>query len=273
MTNKVKYGLKNVYYALVTILAGVVSYSPPVALPGGVNLTLDPKGEKTEFYADDAAYFVADKNDGYEGSLEIALVPDSFKKDVLNYAEDANGALFEDANATVNKIALMFEFDGDAKKTRHVLYDVTPSRPAVNGKTTTNTKEPQTDTFDIVAAPASDTGYPKASIKYGQTGYSTFFDAVYTYQAVTNSLLPLTAEFSKAAPAPIVLTVTSSEANTINHVKKDGVILTAITNYTVLALAVTVLEAYLALLANGVHVFTIVPTSGLPVSASITVTD
>ena len=50
--NKVKYGLKNVHYAVATETGGTLTYATPVPIPGGVSLTLEPKGEKAEFYAD-----------------------------------------------------------------------------------------------------------------------------------------------------------------------------------------------------------------------------
>ena len=179
--NKVKFGLRNVYTSVITDTAGVITYAAPVALPGGVNLTLDPRGETVEFYADDSLYFNETKNDGYEGNLEVAKVPDAFRKDVLGDIVDKNDNLFEDANAKPKKIALLFEFDGDANKTRHILYNVSVSRPNISGATTTNTKEPQTESFDIVAAPASDTGYVKAKVEAGAVGYDTFFTTVYKY--------------------------------------------------------------------------------------------
>ena len=49
MSNKIKYGLKNVHYAVITEAGGVVSYGTPVAIPGAVNITLSPAGEKVEF--------------------------------------------------------------------------------------------------------------------------------------------------------------------------------------------------------------------------------
>jgi len=56
--NKVKFGLKNAHYAVVSNNNGVITYGTPVRIPGAVNLVLNPKGDKTEFYADDMAYFV-----------------------------------------------------------------------------------------------------------------------------------------------------------------------------------------------------------------------
>jgi phi13 family phage major tail protein len=77
MTNKVKYGLKNVHYAVITESSGAVSYGTPVHIPGAVNLTLSPVGEKVRFAADDREdYFAENINNGYDGNLEMALIPD-----------------------------------------------------------------------------------------------------------------------------------------------------------------------------------------------------
>lgn len=194
MSNKVKFGLKNAYYSIINdaIVESVLTrtYGTPVALPGVVNLTLDPKGEKTEFYADDIAYFIAEKNDGYEGSLEVALVPDAFRKNVLGWKEDANNVMFEDANVLPKKIALLFEFSGDKESTRHVLYDVTVSRPGVSGQTKGASIEVQPESFDIVAGPNPFTGYVKAKVGPGadtepSTEYTGFFTAVYAFAQPT----------------------------------------------------------------------------------------
>ena len=61
MSNKIKYGLKNVHYASITETntEGVidVTFGTPTPVPGAVNLVLSPVGESTPFYADNTEYF------------------------------------------------------------------------------------------------------------------------------------------------------------------------------------------------------------------------
>ncbi len=179
--NKVKFGLKNVHYAVITENEGSITFATPVKLPGAVSLSLSAKGDKSEFYADDILYFGASANQGYEGSLELALIPDDFRKDVLGDKADNNGALFEDADAIPKNIALMFEFSGDEKATRHVCYNVAVARPNVESNTKEASIDPKTDTLEVTVSPAVDTGYVKAKIEQGKTGYETFYSSVYTF--------------------------------------------------------------------------------------------
>ena len=183
MANKVKYGLKSVYYAVATIAAnGSATYTTPVAWPGAVNLSLDAQGDVTKFRADNIDYWVGQSNNGYSGSLESALVPDSFKKDVLGYFEDSAGMLVEDAGASTTPFALLFQFEGDDKATRHVLYNCTASRPAVNGQTTDAAIEPQTESVDLTASSiyvsALSKDVVKASALESSTNYSNWFTTV-----------------------------------------------------------------------------------------------
>lgn len=185
MANKIKYGLKNVYYAVATIAAdGSATYETPVAFPGAVSLSLDPQGENTPFYADNIVYWVGASNTGYEGDLEIARVIDSFKTDVLGYKTGGNGLLYEDANANAVHFALLFQFEGDEKATRHVMYNCTATRPSAAGSTKEETVEPQTETVTITATSiyvaALDTDIVKSETIASTTDavYNAFFESV-----------------------------------------------------------------------------------------------
>lgn len=271
MANKVKYGLKNVYYAVVTESSGVVSYGTPVAMPGAVNLALSAVGENVTFHADDQIYFEENTNNGYDGSLEVALIPDSFRTDVLGDTVDANGAIIENANATVKKFALMFEFDGDAKKTRHVLYNVLPTRPNIEGATKTNTKEPKTEPMNIAVRPALDTSDVKAKVLQGETGYDTFFSAVYLKDAPINTADD-PADFSKAGVDDVTVDVTSSSlTNAVKSVYMDGVPV-GFAHLSITGVAVTIANAFVDTLDTGDHTILIEFTQGNAVSVTLKVT-
>ena len=82
--NKVKFNLKNTHYALLSVSEeGEVSYATPVPMPGAVSISLDANGEPENFYADGVAYYVINNNMGYDGDLELAMIPESFRTDVL----------------------------------------------------------------------------------------------------------------------------------------------------------------------------------------------
>lgn len=184
--NKIKYGLKNVYYAIATIAAnGSATYGTPVAFPGAVSLSLDPEGDRSPFYADNIEYWVGQVNNGYSGSLEVARVIDSFKKDVLGYTEDTKHVLYEDANADAVHFALIFQFEGDVKATRHVMYNCTASRPSTSGNTKSDTIEPQTESLDISASSIYVAALDKDIVKAETTpdtstaDYNSFITTVY----------------------------------------------------------------------------------------------
>lgn len=180
--NKVKYGLKNAHYALLTIAEdGTVTYGNPIPIPGSVSLTMDAQGDTSTFYADNMAYFVTAANDGYSGTFEVALIPDQFRQDVLHETMDeAAQVLVENINNQTSPFALLFEFDGDKKAIRHVLYNCTCTRPSVSGGTTNNTKEPSTETMNLTASPLPN-GNTKArtTVDTPAAQYAGWYDAVW----------------------------------------------------------------------------------------------
>ena len=188
--NKVKYNLKNAHYALLTVGEdGAVSYAAPVPLPGSVSLSLDANGEPENFYADGIAYYVINNNMGYDGDLELALIPESFRTDVLREKLDSKGVLIENSDAELALFALLFEFDGDVRHIRHVMYNCSASRPKIEGKTNEEKKEVQTETLTIKATPLSD---GKVKAKTGDTTdatvYADWYKSVYLPAADPASL-------------------------------------------------------------------------------------
>lgn len=184
MANKVKYGLKNVHFAIGTpTVSGGFTYATPVRIPGAVNLSLEAQGESSPFYADDGTYFIGNSNSGYQGDLEVAKFPLAFRTGVLGEAEDGNGVVYEDADAPVVHFALLFEFDGDEAATRYVMYNCTATRPSVASTTKTDTTEVQTETSTITAKStyisALEKYVPKAYAERSQTPYSTWYESVY----------------------------------------------------------------------------------------------
>jgi len=152
--NKITFGLKNVHYAPFTIVAGVITYETPVSMPGGIELSIEPRGDMTEFYADDVLYYSAANNQGYDGTLSIANIPEKFAIDALGEEKDETDMVItEKATSKGKPFALLFEFDGDVKATRHILYNCTANRPTVGSSTKTNTAEPNANELTFVASP------------------------------------------------------------------------------------------------------------------------
>jgi phi13 family phage major tail protein len=178
MENKVEYGLRNAHFADVTEgTDGTITYGTPFKMPGSVSITVNPIGDKAEFYAEDIAYFIEETNNGYDGELSMANIPDEFKTAILGEELDA-GVMYENADQKGKKFALMFEFQGDVKAKRHVLYYCTASRPTISSSTKTNTKEPNTVTLTFSSRPRPTDSMIKANTTVGLD--AAVYDAWYT---------------------------------------------------------------------------------------------
>lgn len=190
--NKIKYDLKNAYYAIATIDdTNAATYSTPVKIPGSVSLSMEPKGDANPFYADGITYYTSTLNNGYSGDFEIALVPESFKKDVLGYIEDSSKVLVEDANAATVHFAFLFQFEGDEKAIRHVLYNCTTARSKVEGDTKGEKIEPKTEKLTLTSTSVYNASLGTDIVK-SETGsttttsdYESWFTAVHIPAKVT----------------------------------------------------------------------------------------
>lgn len=184
--NKVKYDLRKTHYAKqIEGVDGAITFDTPVPIPGSVSISLDSQGEISPFYADGIVFFKSASNNGYEGDLEVALLPESFRTDILGEKLDGKKVLIENANVKQTAFALLFEFDGDKKAIRHVLYNCTATRPAVASQTKETTIDPVTETLTISATPMAD-GRVKAKTgdDTDKSTYDGWYKTVYEPTAV-----------------------------------------------------------------------------------------
>jgi phi13 family phage major tail protein len=183
MANRVQFGLKNVHYATFTVEEdGSITYDTPVPIPGAVELSLEPRGDMVEFYADDVLYYSAGNNQGYEGTLSIAVIPEQFAVDCLGEEKDETDmVLTEKVTLKGKPFALLFEFDGDEKAVRHVLYNCAANRPTISGATKTDTVEVQPNELTFTASPRSTDGAVKTKTTETTPAavYDAWYDAVY----------------------------------------------------------------------------------------------
>jgi len=203
--NTVTFGIKNTHYSKITVNSdGSITYGVPVALPGATEISLDAKGDMTEFYADDMLYYSASNNQGYDGKLSLANIPESFSLDILGDIKDSDDAVItENASAQGSKFALMFEFTGDVKAIRHVMYYCSASRPSMKSSTKSDKSDPNKDELDFKAsARPSDYAVKTKTTTTTPTGvYSNWYNSVYE-KATT----PLTVIVSPLDGATGVLT-------------------------------------------------------------------
>lgn len=181
--NKVIFGLKNVHYSVVTENAdGTYTYAVPVALPGMTSLELSTKGDTSDFYADDVLYYTTVSNQGYEAKLSVANLTNDFRTAVLGETLDATDSILtENSNAKPSLVALLFEFDGDQKATRHCLYNCTVNRPGLVSETKTDKTEPKPQDLTLVAAPRPYDGVVKRSTTSATPDavYNAWYGTVY----------------------------------------------------------------------------------------------
>jgi len=195
-SNKIRYGIQDVHVAEATVSAAqAVSYGTPERLPGAVNLSIDPEGDTSPFYADNVVYYRSTANNGYTGSLEMALVPDWFRIKYLGEVKDSNGVIVEQSGSSEPAyFALLFQFQGDVKAIRHVLYYCTVSRPSTEGATKEDSISPQTETLNLTADPR-----PGDKLVKARTGddtasetYNSWYTAVYVPTVDSNGEIQVT---------------------------------------------------------------------------------
>lgn len=182
--NKVHYDLQNVYVAPLTLDdSDAATFGTPERLYGAVGMDLSAQGDTTTLRADGINYYVNTSNQGYQGDLTLAMVPDWFRERYLGQTVSTKDkVLVENAKTDQPKaFALLYEFQGDVHARRHVLYNCLAARPNVAGENKDNQREPDTEAMTITASPLPDGGV-KASTTADtpETVYNNWTKAVWT---------------------------------------------------------------------------------------------
>lgn len=188
--NKVKFGLENVHYAPLNVADnGTVSFGTPKPIKGAVNMSLSPQGDTETFYADNIAYYVSTANNGYQGDLEMAIIPDDFRIDVLGETLDATDkVLVEKSNAEPKPFALLYQVAGDQNPTRRLFYNCAAARPTENNSTVSNTKTPNTETLSLTCSPLSNGNVKaKTTPETPSATYDSWFNTVWQPGTSANS--------------------------------------------------------------------------------------
>ena len=150
-TNKVRYGLSRVHYALYD--EDNRTYGTPKTLAGAVNITFDNEGSQNNFYADNVIYYTSNSSASDTGSLELSDMTDEAMIDLLGYIrDDTTGVLYEPTTAIYPTFALLYQIEGDGNVMRGVRYNVKLSRPSEEAGTTSDSVEPNTKTLNYTAS-------------------------------------------------------------------------------------------------------------------------
>ena len=181
--SKVNYGIQDVYVAKLTESGGSISYGTPFKIEGAVSISVNPEGgDPTPFYADNIVYYMAPAvNGGYSGDLNLAITPDDFLKQIMGQDQDANGVVYEKADDTIARFALLFQAQGDSNNRRFCFYDCTATRPSNEHSTKEDTISPNTETISIRMNPRTTDKMVKCYIDEtaeNKTAYDAWFSAV-----------------------------------------------------------------------------------------------
>lgn len=184
---RVRYGLKNLYYATATDGGGgALTYATPVALPGAKSISLSVEGESVDESADDVRWFHLNVNNGYSGTLEFedTADADTFLRTVLGQTKDTADVVWETAADVPVEFALLGQFTlagGTETGKRFALLRCVIDRPELAGQTKEQSGLTiQTNTVNITAMPRINDDRVKAVADSSSAAYAGWFSAVVT---------------------------------------------------------------------------------------------
>ena len=176
MANKVIFGVSNLHVGLYNVsTSGTVTLGTPYALPGTVNISIEPDSEETKFYADNVVYWSSYSDNGLTGEIENAFFTDDFKTKFMNYKSLSNGGVAQIKGMQNKPVYFAFQAEGDKEARRGIFYNVTLGQITREYSTTEDTTEPATATLPFTVNGDNATGVTRAAFTEGASAYSTLF--------------------------------------------------------------------------------------------------
>lgn len=187
--NKVLFGFSDFYIGTYDEDAeGNVTMGNPYHQPGAVGFAPNDDATKSDFYADNIAYFTTYASGVREGDLVFAMFDDAFKEKFLGYLRLDDGGLAQIKNARKPNVYCAFEIQGDIEPVRIIMYN--GSLGSINREYATleDTQTPVTEALPSTFVGAKKTKITVVSYNPGDAGYETLF---------TNPPLPVLPEVSE----------------------------------------------------------------------------
>lgn len=177
MANKVEFGISQLHVGTYEVVGGTVTLGTPYAQKGAVSFSPEEQSEKSDFYADNIAYYSVYSNGTFEGDLEVAKFDDDFKTKFLGYKTLTNGAIANVKNAKKPNVYIAFQVEGDDESRRIIMYNCALGGITREYATIEENREPTTETLPVTCNGDNDTGVSMASLVPGDAGYDTLFTA------------------------------------------------------------------------------------------------
>lgn len=173
--NKVEFGTSNFHIGTYSTEDGEVKLGKPIRIPGMRALSLESETEDSNFFADDVVYFFDYTDNGLKGNLNMALFPDEFKINFLNYKEMEDGGIAQIKGLQNKSVYFAFEGKGDKEKRRHIFFNGALGAIKREHKTLEKGKEVEEESISLTIVGDNKSGVLKISYSQTDEGYEKVF--------------------------------------------------------------------------------------------------
>ena len=175
-SNKVYFGFSDLYIGTYSVdSGGTVTLGTPYHQKGAVGFSPEENTDRSDFWADNIAYYTSYASGTYEGDLEVAKFDDAFRTQFLGYVTLDDGGLAQIKGAQKPNIYMAFEIQGDVQARRVIFYNGTLGSITREYSTKEDTTEPVTETLAVTFTGDNGTGITKVTYNKGDTGYESLF--------------------------------------------------------------------------------------------------